>query len=186
MRIASRVAFALSIGFAVLALVLWRRPQARRSFQRSAEDLRGRVQTSTVPENVRQGVQEFGAGLRAQVAAKLPTADATDAGASTPMSDIGRALRASLAPKPGDEPGVLEDMGDDLTVTQRVLSSMGHQEEFQGWPHLNINTEGDGVVHLRGYVRDEPQRQLAELVASQTEGVKQVVNHLEIENEISG
>ncbi len=101
-----------------------------------------------------------------------------------PADDINRLVASINADD--DDPGMLDDAGENITTTHRVLTHLGHEQEFHNWPHLNVNTEGDGVVYLRGYVRDVPQRELAELIASRTDGVKRVVNLLEIEDEMSG
>jgi BON domain len=82
-------------------------------------------------------------------------------------------------------PGVLSQDDQNLTITQRVRSNLGREPAVASVPHFNINTEGDGVVYLRGYVYTEEQRRAAEMVTSTTEGVTQVVNELHIEQAVN-
>jgi len=82
-------------------------------------------------------------------------------------------------------PGVLDLEDQNLTITQRVRTNLGREQELASLPHFNINTEGDGVVYLRGYVHTAEQRRAAEMVAGATEGVRQVVNELHIEQAVN-
>ena len=74
---------------------------------------------------------------------------------------------------------------ENLTITQRVRTNMGHEPLLAELPHLNVNTEGHGVVYLRGYVHSDEQRRVAELIASNTEGVSRVVDELNIEQAVN-
>jgi hypothetical protein len=82
-------------------------------------------------------------------------------------------------------PGVLSQDDQNLTITQRVRSMLGREPALASIPHFNINTEGKGVVYLRGYVHTEEQRRAAEMVAGTTEGVTRVVNELHIEQAVN-
>jgi hypothetical protein len=93
--------------------------------------------------------------------------------------------KINLAPGPQRVPGVLSQDDQNLTITQRVRSMLGREPSLASIPHFNINTEGDGVVYLRGYVHTEEQRRSAEMVAGATEGVTQVVNELHIEQAVN-
>jgi hypothetical protein len=93
--------------------------------------------------------------------------------------------RNDLAPGSQRVPGVLSHDDQNLTITQRVRSMLGREPALASIPHFNINTEGDGVVYLRGYVHTEEQRRAAEAVASATEGVMRVVNELHIEQAVN-
>jgi hypothetical protein len=90
-----------------------------------------------------------------------------------------------LAPGPQRVPGMLSQDDQNLTITQRVRSMLGREPALASIPHFNINTEGDGVVYLRGYVHTDQQRRAAELVANATEGVTRVVNELHIEQAVN-
>jgi len=96
-----------------------------------------------------------------------------------------RHAETGLAPGPQRVPGVLRQDDQNLTITQRVRSTLGREPALASIPHFNINTEGEGVVFLRGYVHTEEQRRAAEMVASATEGVTQVVNELHIEQAVN-
>jgi len=91
----------------------------------------------------------------------------------------------SQMPGSGAGPGMLDLADENLTVTQRVRTNLGRAPELLDLPHLNINTEGRGVVYLRGYVNTEEQRRVAVAVAATTTGVGQVVNELRIEQAVN-
>jgi len=80
----------------------------------------------------------------------------------------------------GGLPGVLGLDDENLTITQRVRTNLGHEPSLADLPHLNVNTEGQGVVYLRGYVHNEEQRRIAQTIAANTEGVSQAVDELNI------
>jgi len=93
------------------------------------------------------------------------------------MSDTGgRADRA----RGNGLPGVLDLDDENLTITQRVRTNLGREPALATLPHLNVNTEGQGVVYLRGYVHNEEQLRAAQTIAANTEGVSQVVSELNI------
>jgi hypothetical protein len=77
-------------------------------------------------------------------------------------------------------PGVLDLDDENLTITQRVRTNLGREPALATVPHLNVNTEGQGVVYLRGYVHNEEQLRVAQTIAANTEGVSQVVSELNI------
>jgi hypothetical protein len=81
-----------------------------------------------------------------------------------------------------DVPG-FED--ENLTITQRVRTNLGHEPALADLPHLNVNTEGQGVVYLRGYVHTEAQRRAAETITANTEGVSRAVYELNIEQVVN-
>jgi osmotically-inducible protein OsmY len=96
-----------------------------------------------------------------------------------------RRAELDLTPGPQRVPGVLSQDDQNLTITQRVRSMLGREPALASIPHFNINTEGDGVVYLRGYVHNQEQRSAAETIAGATEGVTQVVNELHIEQAVN-
>jgi hypothetical protein len=77
-------------------------------------------------------------------------------------------------------PGVLDLDDENLTITQRVRTNLGRESALATLPHLNVNTESQGVVYLRGYVHNEEQRRVAQMIAANTEGVSQVISELNI------
>ena len=94
-------------------------------------------------------------------------------------------IEADLARGSQHLPGVISQDDQNLTITQRVRSNLGREPLLASIPHFNINTEGDGVVYLRGYVHTEEQRRAAEMLVSATEGVTRVVNELHIEQAVN-
>jgi osmotically-inducible protein OsmY len=66
---------------------------------------------------------------------------------------------------------------DDITTTAMVKTALLAREGL-GAVHINVDTIG-GVVHLRGWVRTEAERALAEEIAEIYEGVV-VENELEV------
>src|SRR6266536_2683535 len=93
--------------------------------------------------------------------------------------------RLSLTPGSGDVPGVLAVADEDLTTTQRVRTNLGREPALAELPHLNINTQENGVVYLRGYVHTAEQRRRAAEVAASTPGVHEVINELNIEQAVN-
>jgi hypothetical protein len=130
--------------------LLWRSPQARASVRRFLDATHTQIRDSALPARLNQ--------LRALAFHGTP----------------------SQAPRPGDSPGVLDLDGDNLTITQRVRSNLGHEPALAG-QHININTQARGTVYLRGTVTAEEQRRAAETRARNTEGVSLVVNELQVE-----
>lgn len=80
--------------------------------------------------------------------------------------------------------GQLENDGEDRTITDRIRSSIGREPELASLPKININTQANGVVYLRGTVPDMEKRDLVQLAAEMTDGVTQVVNELEVESQL--
>lgn len=85
-----------------------------------------------------------------------------------------------LAPKNDRDPNELQEYGDDETVTDRVSTNLGRLLEAEHLARLNINTQQDGVVYLRGPVRSQEESNQVEQCVRETEGVKEVVNELNI------
>lgn len=90
-----------------------------------------------------------------------------------------------MARRDDSDAGQLEAYGDDETITDRVRTNIGRELRDENLPHLNINTQENGVVYLRGYVHSQDQRELVQIVVEATEGVREVVNELTIEHEAS-
>jgi hypothetical protein len=138
-----------------VALWLWRNPQAREQAQRLLGDAGARLRETNIPNRLDLWRMTTFRGIRDQ--------------------------------EPGSEdvPGVLDLDDENLTITQRVRSHLGREPLLADLPHLNVNTEGRGVVYLRGYVHNQEQRRRAESVAAGAEGVSQVVNELSIEQAVN-
>ena len=85
-----------------------------------------------------------------------------------------------LGPENDRDPNELQEYGDDETVTDRVNTNLGRLIEAEHLARLNINTQQDGVVYLRGPVRSQEESNQVEQITRETEGVKQVVNELNI------
>ena len=137
------------------ALWIWRHPQARQQIQRLLGDTRSALRDADIPARLDQWRTTRFRGLNDQ---HLGGQDALDG--------------LSLA-------------DENLTTTQRVRTNLGREPLLADLPHLNINTEGRGVVYLRGYVHNAAQRRAAEMAAAGAEGVSQVVNELNIEEAVN-
>lgn len=137
------------------ALWIWRNPQARDQAQRLLGDARSRLRDTNIPDRIDQWRASTFRGLSDQ------------------------------RPGPEEVPGVLDLADENLTVTQRVRTNLGREPSLAELPHLNVNTEGRGVVYLRGYVHNQDQRRVAETIAANTEGASQVVNELHIEQSVN-
>lgn len=107
------------------------------------------------------------------------------AGGASLSERIMRRAAQDMPPQFDDAgPGHLGTYADDETINDRVLTNVGRFLRDAGLPHININTQSNGVVYLRGPVRSEDQRSQIEQIARQTEGVRNVVNEIEVQQEL--
>ena len=67
----------------------------------------------------------------------------------------------------------------DAWITTKIQSKLVGDREIHA-RDIDVDTH-DGVVTLKGHVLNEPLRQLAETLAKNTDGVKQVVNQLGVQ-----
>ncbi len=88
-----------------------------------------------------------------------------------------------LAPREDPDAGELERFGDDRIVSDRVSTRLGRELNMHELPRLNINTQQNGVVYLRGTVLTAEQRDRIQEIVESTEGVQSVVNEIQIERE---
>lgn len=73
---------------------------------------------------------------------------------------------------------VVRDVLDDATVTAKVKAMLVADPEVKAF-HIDVDTL-DGRVTLSGKVASEDQRAEAEKLASRTEGVKEVLNLIQV------
>lgn len=90
------------------------------------------------------------------------------------------AEKKAFVPKDETVTGQLNEYGDDETVTDRVSANLGRLLEADHLARLNINTQADRVVYLRGPVHSQEESNQIEQCVRDTEGVKDVVNELNI------
>ena len=88
-----------------------------------------------------------------------------------------------LAPRNDPDAGQLESFGDDQIISDRVSTRLGRALHAEELPRININTQQNGVVYLRGLVRSPEQRERLQRIVEETEGVQSVVNEIQIEQE---
>jgi osmotically-inducible protein OsmY len=67
----------------------------------------------------------------------------------------------------------------DVAVTASVRAALALQKDFDLFGGIEVST-ARGVVTLKGSVTDDEQRRLAGLIAQGIEGVREVVNDLEL------
>jgi hypothetical protein len=72
----------------------------------------------------------------------------------------------------------LPESESDAAVSSRVRSGFSEAGIMPGYA-MRVRTT-DGVVWLSGYARNEAQKNQVETIATSTEGVKGVENHLEV------
>jgi osmotically-inducible protein OsmY len=72
-----------------------------------------------------------------------------------------------------------KDKFADAWITTKIQSKLVGDREIRARA-IDVSTH-DGVVTLTGHVLNEPLRQLAETLAKNTDGVKQVVNQLDVQ-----
>jgi len=73
----------------------------------------------------------------------------------------------------------------DMAITASVRAALALQKDFDLFGGIDVSTEG-GVVTLRGSVADDEQRRLAGLIARGIEGVREIVNDLELAGSDTG
>lgn len=66
-------------------------------------------------------------------------------------------------------------------IEQRVRTGIGEQVETEGLPKINVEVN-DGVAELRGPVPSEDLKRTIGEIASNTEGVREVRNHLAVDS----
>lgn len=66
----------------------------------------------------------------------------------------------------------------DATITSKVKAKYVGDADVKAFD-ISVNTE-EGVVYLTGRVETQAQKEEAERIAWNTEGVKQVVNHIKV------
>lgn len=155
MRLAKISGAALLALGAAAAALLWRNQGVREGARRMLIDTRARLREAGIPDRLNQW--------------------------RTAVFD----RRLGLTPGPEGVPGVLTAADEDLTTTQRVRTNLGREPALAELPHLNINTQENGVVYLRGYVHSAEQRRRAAEVAAGTPGVNEVINELNIEQAVN-
>lgn len=74
-----------------------------------------------------------------------------------------------------------EEEVDPETITDRVRTELGENQMLRHLPRINVNTEPDGIVYLRGTVPGDGERELAERIARRQRGVQRVVNELQVQ-----
>jgi len=67
---------------------------------------------------------------------------------------------------------------DDAWITTKVRSKYLADPDVKAF-NISVTTE-EGVVYLTGRVKEEDQRAEAQKLAAETEGVKSVVNHIQV------
>jgi hypothetical protein len=72
-----------------------------------------------------------------------------------------------------------------LQLEARVKTALALQKDFDLFGGIGVEAESD-VVTLTGKVGTDEQRQLAELIAKGVDGVGEIVNELEVQDEPTG
>ncbi len=73
----------------------------------------------------------------------------------------------------------------DVAITASVRTTLALQKDFDLFGGIEVSTER-GVVTLKGSVADDEQRRLAGLIVQGIEGVREVVNDLELAGSDTG
>lgn len=81
-----------------------------------------------------------------------------------------------VAPPP--EPRTVGDTIDDASITASVKVALAFERGVKA-TEINVDTRG-GTVTLSGTVGTEAERQLARKVAEDVDGVKEILNRLEV------
>jgi hyperosmotically inducible protein len=67
----------------------------------------------------------------------------------------------------------------DSIITTKVKAMLA-DEKMSSLAHVKVDTDKHGIVVLSGYVRSQEQKDKAVAIATKTEGVTEVRNHLTI------
>ena len=81
--------------------------------------------------------------------------------------------------------GETSDAVGDVAITASVRAALALQKDFDLFGGIEVSTER-GVVTLSGSVADDEQRRLAGLIVQGIEGVREVVNDLELAGSDNG
>ena len=84
-----------------------------------------------------------------------------------------------------DISGETGDAVGDVAITAQVRAALALQKDFDLFGGIEVSTER-GVVTLKGSVANDEQRRLAGLIVSGIEGVREVVNELELAGSDTG
>lgn len=82
------------------------------------------------------------------------------------------------------QPALAQKKGADDVIYDRVRQRLSADRDVKGGA-IEVDVK-DGVVALRGVVREERQKSRAEHVAKKVKGVKKVVNELRVELPVKG
>lgn len=114
-------------------------------------------------------------------AAKVAASGSTQPAQPAPPAEAPKPRRPiELASRPDPDAGQLDAYGDDETTNDRVQTRLGRFLHDEGLDRLNINTQGGGVVFLRGSVRSQAQIDQILAIVEATEGVGDIVNELQV------
>ena len=72
----------------------------------------------------------------------------------------------------------VEEQLDDAGITTKIKAKLTADPEINPF-NISVETE-EGTVYLTGRVKDQHQKDEAEELARNTDGVKRVVNHIEV------
>lgn len=93
-----------------------------------------------------------------------------------PIVAIAMALTAGCKTMTGQTAG---QNVDDASITASVKSHLATQERVGTLTQINVSTVAN-TVYLSGIVKSTQEKQRAEEIARQVDGVKRVVNNLEV------
>jgi hyperosmotically inducible periplasmic protein len=121
--------------------------------------------------------------LRGQVSSEAERRQAIAIARNTEgVRDVADQLTVNRVTESGDNQTGLSQTAatvDDAWITTKVQSKFFLDRDIKG-STINVNTSG-GVVTLEGSVRSAAERQAAEQIARETEGVSRVNNQLKVE-----
>ncbi len=97
--------------------------------------------------------------------------------AGAALEESARKIEAEVGP-------VAREIYDDVSITTKVKARLAADPEVAAL-HIDVDTV-DGRVTLNGKVASEEERQEAYKLATRTEGVKEVVNLIQVAGQSSG
>ena len=164
MKINRNFLFSLALLVALIPLAACDRPGGVVDVERDAQgDTRIQVDGEKVDENFEQAERNFEEAGRELKEGAQDLGAAVERGAERVEAEVGPVVREVM---------------DDAAVTAKVKAMLVADPEVRAL-HIDVDTL-DGRVTLSGKVASEDQKAEAEKLASLTEGVKEVLNLIQV------
>lgn len=174
------VVFALALSAAFVSLTGCAREGEEAVIEAERNEAEGTTSIRVDGDEVNERVDRVQENLDAageQVAAGAQRAGEAAERAGAALEESARKIEAEVGP-------VAREILDDAAITAKVKGRLAADPEVAAL-HIDVDTV-DGRVTLNGKVASEAQRQEAHKLATNTEGVREVVNLIQVAGQSSG